>query len=285
MLRGQRSQQRPGQVDLRPQHPLASAVTLADVGRIRPEELRRGRAQRAVDDGPAMRDVVSLVPPGPGAGRRRLAEDHEEVELGVADVPSLALVEDLLELPDPLGLVVPLRAEARLHQRQGGRLLGVGHRLERHALAFARDEVPVEAVLAVEREHRRGALLRGQRLEKRVRRFGHPGGLLGVVGHARGAGGHDGESCEDDGNEACGHLHGILLGACVRRAYNRPRGASRPVTGGAGPAGEASGPATRAPGLAAGTGDGGAKNGHAGAASARGPPGRPPEPRRAPHGM
>ena len=177
----QRSEQRPRLVFLAAEDPQALPRPAAHLGRVRAEELGGG-GDGAVDDGPVLRDVVPLVAPTPRGAVARLAEDHEEVEVRVADVAALLLVEDLFELADDLGLGESLLAQARPHEVEGRGPLRAGHHLQRDALAFARDEVPVEAVFAVEREPHGRLLLVVQAVEEpqRGRRHGRRGvgGLL-----------------------------------------------------------------------------------------------------------
>src|SRR5262245_54141798 len=117
---------------------------------------------------------MALQPPAPRCAGPRRAEHGDRVVVGIAQqTPEcLELTEYALQPEDVEGLAVADAAEAGLHQLVPGGACRRWHRLEGHALAAARDVVPVEALLVLEREHRAAARIGGQRGEKRRRRTG-----------------------------------------------------------------------------------------------------------------
>src|SRR5690606_13878846 len=106
------------------------------------------------------RNVMSLETPAPGAGCRRLAENRDVVQPGI---PARRIVLDLgehrLERTYGLGLRKALFAQPCPEQVQRDALLVRRHALQRQARARLRHEMPVEALLRVERKLRRGAAL------------------------------------------------------------------------------------------------------------------------------
>ena len=119
---------------------------------------------------------MPLEPPRPRLVGGRRPEDRQVIPVGVAH-RVLALLDDdqiVLERTDPLDLLVSLVAEPGLQQRRERGPLRGRHRLDRKSLALARHEMPVQALLGLERE-RRLRLLRGiERLDERRRGGPHP---------------------------------------------------------------------------------------------------------------
>ena len=82
------------------------ARSLTDLARIRTEESRRGRGDLAVFQCEVERQVMPLDPPAPFPTIFGLAENRQEIQLGIAHRarPFLELAEDLLQAHDRRGL-------------------------------------------------------------------------------------------------------------------------------------------------------------------------------------
>src|SRR5690606_35490928 len=100
--------------------------------------------------GEVQRDVMTLEPPAPGRVRRRCAEHPEVIVLGIATIgPVLEPAEYLLQMHDPGGLQVALRAGGTLQQRQGGGALLQRHLAKWQPRLLHRRKEPLESGLVV----------------------------------------------------------------------------------------------------------------------------------------
>ena len=126
-----------------PEDAFPRTMAFTDVPRIRAKKLRRGRTQFAIDNRPTVRNMVAFIAPRPCARCRRLAKNHEKVELSVSDISTFTLVEDLLKLSDALRFVIAFSTETRLYKCECGFTLSSRHCFERDPFPFAGNEVPV----------------------------------------------------------------------------------------------------------------------------------------------
>ena len=113
--------------------------SLAHLARIRAEESRRGRDDLAVFQREIERQMMPLDPPAPFPTVLGLAENRQEIQLGIAHRarPFLELAENLLEAHDRRGLQEARPAQARLDQGKRQRPLFRAQLLDRQPFAAA----------------------------------------------------------------------------------------------------------------------------------------------------
>src|SRR5436305_76394 len=119
--------------------------------------------------------MMSFQAPAPGARGCRLAEDGEEIEVGVAhEAPlGLQLVQDVLQAHDLVGTDRSQWAVTGADQRLTELLLRWQQVAQGHTAAWHGREVPAEPLLVAEAEARRCALLGRECGEERLRRAAH----------------------------------------------------------------------------------------------------------------
>ena len=169
---------------------------------------------------------MTLDAPAPSAFRGRRAEHRKPILFLVARhlAAGLDRLEDVFQLDDRGDLQVAPRAEAAAQQIVREAALRLVHVLDHQALArerFVRDEVPAQALLAIERKRRLGLLIGRQAVEKLCRRFLHRGGGFLRRDHDRaGAGGDQGGG--DDKSERGEWLMEPPSAHCARCAHCAP---------------------------------------------------------------
>jgi len=179
--------------------------------------------------------------PAPCALLRRRAEHREEVALRIAHqrrvtrrlrrgraLRCFECTEHGLELHDRRRGEVAALAQTSLEQLVGELALRLRHFLDRQTLAWkrlGRDEVPVQALLRLERERGLLPLLRGQPAEKLVGRRSHRRGrALGGDGRRDRAGGEKRCRQEQTGRVQAFHEQDSSLTTVWRGRDDRARG-------------------------------------------------------------
>src|SRR5437016_3258829 len=119
--------------------------------------------------------MVPLEPQAPCAALAGLAEDSEVVHLRVSGWPFAGLedAKHILKRPNGLDLLIASKAEAGAQHVDPGIALSTFQLFEWDALAVARDVVPVEPLLRIERQGGLGRLLGPQRRKESLRRHIH----------------------------------------------------------------------------------------------------------------
>src|SRR6266496_904402 len=128
---------------------------------------------------------MSFDSPAPGFVGPGVAEEAEEVKLGVADrtCTLFQLAQDLFEAHDRRSLYKPTLAEACTYQCVTQKPLRRVELLEGNPFALPGNEMPVKPLLVLERECCFGTLGRRQRADERLRCHAHHrGGIRTIAG-------------------------------------------------------------------------------------------------------